>query len=611
MVEYFDNFYKSGYSSFSPEYGNFTGYKMNFSDIGTSLDARTADQVKEVSKQLNTGIKTVEVAAHSPEVFDAMPKDQFKEINRMSKLLKIEPTMHAPMVDPTGITEQGWSELNQELAKRQLLDAVTRGQELRPDGNVVITMHASTVGLPPTELKIKEGNNEKVKSMLFINPQGKLGQIKEEDRYFPEEGEKFTGEAQKFNPIAELKRKNKDAWLGALQNVTYYTDFAERSLDEGKIPLEDKKRIMEAKELKQNTGDINTIQPLAEKFKDNRNIEHGEIYLKKAYEELKGLFDMAYKNAESEDKKLLRDYANEMTLKIKDYSNFRKNPEKIHEFAEDIEKGARILGDIKNPKIFSPLTDFAREKSAETFGDIAFESYKKFKDKSPIISIENHPAGQSLLTTGEDLKEVIEKAQRNFVEKATLSSDKGGLGLSTSEAKQQAKKLIGATWDVGHINMLRKYGYTEKDIIKETEKVAKHVKHVHLSDNFGFEHTELPMGMGNVPIKEIMQRLGKEGFKGKKVAEALSWWQHFSNQGVNSAIVPTMQAFGSPVFSNSQGGPGWNNSYGTIGNYFGFPMAYMPEKHFSLYGSGFSSLPQELGGQIPGTNSRFSGTPNA
>jgi hypothetical protein len=39
-------------------------------------------------------------------------------------------------------------------------------------------------------------------------------------------------------------------------------------------------------------------------------------------------------------------------------------------------------------------------------------------------------------------------------------------------------------------------------------------------------------------------------------------------------------------------------------------MAYLPEKHFSTYGTGFSSLPEELGGQIPGTQSRFSGTQN-
>ena len=76
--------------------------------------------------------------------------------------------------------------------------------------------------------------------------------------------------------------------------------------------------------------------------------------------------------------------------------------------------------------------------------------------------------------------------------------------------------------------MLRKYGYNEQDIVKESEKIAPLLKHIHLSDNFGFEHTELPMGMGNVPIKQIMEKLGDKGFEARKVIEAAGWWQHLS-----------------------------------------------------------------------------------
>ena len=60
--------------------------------------------------------------------------------------------------------------------------------------------------------------------------------------------------------------------------------------------------------------------------------------------------------------------------------------------------------------------------------------------------------------------------------------------------------------------------FTEKDVVKESEKIAPFVKHVHLSDNFGLEHTELPMGMGNVPMKEIL-KLSKNFQKAKKVIE--------------------------------------------------------------------------------------------
>ena len=104
--------------------------------------------------------------------------------------------------------------------------------------------------------------------------------------------------------------------------------------------------------------------------------------------------------------------------------------------------------------------------------------------------------------------------------------------------------------------MIRKQGFDEKDVVKETEEIAKLVKHIHLSDNFGFEHTELPMGMGNVPIGEIMKKLGEKGYEAKKIIEAGNWWQHFKTPPVTE----TFEAFGSPVYSVQ--GPYWNQSLG-------------------------------------------------
>jgi len=61
---------------------------------------------------------------------------------------------------------------------------------------------------------------------------------------------------------------------------------------------------------------------------------------------------------------------------------------------------------------------------------------------------------------------------------------------------------------------LRKFGFSSEDIIKEAEKVAPYLKHVHLSDNFGLDNVELPMGMGNVDFKEVMKKLGKKAGPG-------------------------------------------------------------------------------------------------
>ena len=252
------------------------------------------------------------------------------------------------------------------------------------------------------------------------------------------------------------------------------------------------------------------------------------------------------------------------------------------------------LNKVKVPELYKPLEDFAIEKTATTFANVALNSYKKFKDTAPIISIENPPVGMGL-SRGEDLRKLVDLARTKFVENAKNS------GINEREATDQANKLIGVTWDVGHINMLRKYGYNEQDIVKESEKIAPLLKHIHLSDNFGFEHTELPMGMGNVPIKQIMEKLGDKGFEARKVIEAAGWWQHFKS----APFQETLEAFGSPIYGMKMA-PYWNQSIGVQG-YFGGYGPMLPTVNYETFGSGFSSLPSELGGQRQTGRSRMSG----
>jgi hypothetical protein len=168
---------------------------------------------------------------------------------------------------------------------------------------------------------------------------------------------------------------------------------------------------------------------------------------------------------------------------------------------------------------------------------------------------------------------------------------------------------LGVTWDVGHLNIMRKSGFTEKDIIKETEIISKDksmVKHVHLTDNFGYADTHLPPGMGNVPIKGILEQLEKTGRLGemRKIVEAGGFVQHFKK----SPHPMAMAAFGSPIYG-MKSAPYWNQAMDIQGNYSGGYGMVNPQTHHSIYGAGFTTMPVELGGQMPGGQSRFGGAP--
>lgn len=155
-----DYFYEGSDYGFDSEYGSFSqSYSSNLSkNISLATDPRAANQLKQVSEKLSTGATAVEISTVSPDVFESIPKEHFMELNRLRKLVgkNVELTLHAPLVEPTGLTKRGWVPYEREQAERQMIDAMKKAHDLNPDGNVVTTFHASVSGLP-AETTIWEG----------------------------------------------------------------------------------------------------------------------------------------------------------------------------------------------------------------------------------------------------------------------------------------------------------------------------------------------------------------------------------------------------------------------------------------------------------------------
>ena len=567
--------YQGGFSTFNPRYGDvFTGYRISPSSLGLTTDPRTANVLQDASMKLNTGAKQIEISAVSPEVFESIPNQQLKEINRLAKLTGAEVSVHGPIVEPSGLTRDGFSETNREAVERQMLSAVERSYEMSPSGNVPVTFHSSV--LLPGEIPAK--GKEKEEALVIDTDSGSISRVQVGESWFPEEkGKKDINK--------ELQRINERQWRNQLLQMEEYTsrgeDAVNRALPTALFSEAEKragrKLTLEEEEMRSLYG-------------------RGTNYLNFSYNNLKRLFDLAYSKGSDSDRESIDEFYKSIEQKAEKVKSNPGSSESVRLMKEIIDGGVVTLGRLPPPKIYQDLNEFSKQKAIETFSNLAFNSYKKFKDKSPVISIENPPAGGAF-STGQELKEIVEEARKKFVEKAKRE------GIEESRAREAADKLIGVTWDVGHINMLRKYGYEKGDIVKESEKVAKLVKHVHLSDNFGFEHTELPMGMGNVPVKEILDKLGKEGFDAKKIIEAGSWWQHFRTPPFKESL----EAFGSSIYS-MQMAPYWNQNLGFQQDYYPGYGAMLPQTNYETFGAGFSRLPMELGGQRPGAEgSRMSG----
>jgi hypothetical protein len=568
-------------------------------DLALSTDPRNANVLADASAKFSTGVKHMELEFLSPEIFDSIPKQQLKEINRLNKLIGTSASVHGPVIDTSGISQQGYSEINRENSERKIVDTIMRSHEIDPNGNVLVNFH-SAEGVPGSEWKkipsAKEGSEGEAKRLIVVDREtGRISAVEGDKKFYPggiyggmsevkgNERVEIPLEVGKFHsPEKILEIQNSTSWDDSLNQLIFTKERADEILRKNEFQI---RQLMEdAREARIKGKEKEFLRELTPIQRDAyMALETAQSYLQDVNMHINNAFSKAYEYGTEEQKQALKEISKRYS---KNMEEIRKNPVDV---VGESQAMRELLFQLKDsslaPEKFVPVEKFTLEKSSKTFGNAAFEGYKKFGDKAPIVAIENPPAGFGL-STGEDLKNLVVESRNQFVKKAVEEKH-----ISESEAKKLAEKFIGATWDVGHINMLRSKGFGEEEIIKESEKIAPYLKHVHLSDNFGFEHTELPMGMGNVPLNEIMKKLGQKGFEAKKIVEAGQWWQHFKTP----PIAESLEGLGASFYT-SRTAPYWNQAVGLQQGYMTGYGLMLPSVHYETFGSGFSMLPQELGG---------------
>ena len=630
MVTNHEGFYKGSFSSLNSDYGNFTGYRMSAAQLGFPGSPQTANQLGEAINAAKQGVKAFEVTMLQADMGETIPKQHFSEMKALMKLTGVKPSVHGPMIDAAGFDEKGnWGqEFGRVSNERRMFDTIEKAAMLDSKGNVPVVFHSAGVGTPGAEFRPADKSaGEKgavIERGAMINREtGQVAQTKERRSYFMSTSEKDFGLGKEniekggtlMTVRSSIDNNNAVEWDEKLKGVI---------IDKGKVDRALGQLWKNAESLNLANININSVEDkrrFNETLRNNPLVQDemvkAEVLLENNNLTFRSLFNTAYKYGTDEQRKRLKGLSNDWK---KDSEKYSSNPfqQQIDSSAlQDsyftkfkditsrklIEKDGLIVSDERfgAPEIYQEINEFAMDKAATTFGNLAMKSFDKLgKNKAPVLAIEPFHPGAALSST-DDMIKLVKKSRKNFVEH--LMEDKG---YSKGKAKDIAEEKIGVTWDVGHINMIKKQGFTDKDIAAQTKKIAPMVKHVHLTDNFGFADTHLAPGMGNTPIKKILEELEKTGrfAEMRKITEAGAFVQHFKQ----SPHPLTMAAFGSPIYS-MKAGPYWNQAHQIQGSYSGGYGTVNPQTHHSYFGAGFTTMPVELGGQMPGGESRFGGTP--
>lgn len=643
-----------GYNELNPN-EKFAFYGKNMAIPG---GIQTANQLQELANTLNQGVVNVELGPLQPDILEQIPKQHFGEAYRLAKLSGAKISMHGPIMDLGGFGQQGYSDAQRQYAENQLKSILERAHDFDPEGNVPVVFH-TTAGTPAFELRkghrihgLTEEEREQLKfpeeayTGVAVNQiTGQIAPLQYEERYEFGAGKEH---ANAFHPTRRLNSLNATEWdneqlrvqtyledmrkLGErLQGINQQAEYLKYGEKQGVLNSEEQRR------LENYEREVDVIQGHLHNLGQLTKSQLGDMWTKvekyaESSEKDKFFKDYANPTNEQEHARIIYKEAqkkfNELESAREAFDKARRDPridaEKKRELLntagvkeeEYYKQVTTAMAHMPTPQVYKPVNDFAREKVSDTVASAVFHAYGEFQENAPLLALENY-FPDLVLGNAEGLRDVVLESRKKFESK--LISERG---ISEEEAKRISAKLIGATWDTGHINTLRKSGYSHEDVLKEAETIAKAnvVKHVHINDTFGFTDSHLPPGMGNAGVNEqlaILEKFSEEKFRA--VVEAGAFVAQFKSSphafGLESLNTPIYQ----PLFDDRGAlmpfRPGVDLTWrGNTDVYDNYPMAFgnmLPELHHrDVYGAGFSNLPSELGGQMGGDKSRFAGTPN-
>ena len=652
-----ESFYGGGGSNFEPDpNGPFVGYQLNPMQIGFSTNPTTGDQLGEFQRGVRSGAKVIETnllrigiqgGGDSDQV---VPTQHFKEIRALAKITGVSPSIHGPLVDAAGFGQQGnWSEEERDQNERIMFASMEKAKLADPDKNIPVIFHSSNMLGSGTHYKPEKDEKGKTifkeeATSMFSRAEKRLVPISEKNK-IRLWGDDDPNSDRPFKEVYThddiIENQNETSWTNEIKGLTLEKKYADELLL-GAVGTGVGLDLSQGKKLDPD-GFESENDMIAQVNNYHGQVEKANTLLSNNQSAFASMFEQAYEYGNDDQKRALKkmsdDYRNiqgaelkavkdrggdegqKLLVRSKLQDEFLRKMKHITGGAKIDSKGeivqgpkGHIMADENNraPETFVRAEEFAMEEAAKTFGNVGAKSYKELGgDSAPVVSIENVWNG-AMFSRGKDMKKLVLKSREEMAKNLM----KGG--MEEGVAKDIAKKKIGMNFDLGHMNMFRKKGFTTEDMVKEVEEFAPLINHMHVTDNFGMSDEHLYPGQGNVPLKEFLSKVSElhpdiDSFK--KIVE--TGGVEARHMGGRSAHAFNLAAFGVPIFGGSyasagDSGPTFDRGLDTVGSYFGGYGDQNPGIHHSMYGAGFTTLPGSFGGVMPGGDtgrSRFGGAP--
>ncbi len=588
--------------------------KLNPSQLGYSLGG---DPLKNLKAGIFMGTNDMELTFFNapgkgqnkgaPESWTQTERQEMKELARVNEVdvtIHATPNMGGGQASFSGFTGQNFS----DEARRKAIDEMKRTAEFAADvaGGGPVVFHIDGFHRPVYSAgggkdKFEQYKEEKDKAPIYFvdKKTGKISGISREDKVFmpvsdgkggyvvdPETGyyktEKrgFEDMESEFNKLsAEEQKKHKNPF-------NFFFDQIKKPQTE--------ELVARRHEYMENVNELSKVEKHYENLikeyeqvKGKKNAEKVALQLLEQAEIPKSPLD---KKPDVEELKRLRENPEEFLKERLDHYRQKKNifQTGVLGYTKQLAAEEESLG------AFEEISHYGMDKEADTIAEAAMNALeiekKKKLDKALWVAPENW-AVEMYGSHPEEYKDIIQKSRSRMQEMLQRKDP----SMTDHQARKVAEDHIRGTFDIGHLNMWKKYYKAEpgEDVDKGFKKwMEKNVRglvkdkiigHVHLSDNFGYHDEHIEIGEGNAPIQEFFKILKEEGFEGKMIAEPGGQREGQLHRVWTSAL----EAGGSPIYRIDAVSKSWTD---IGGSYFGRTQSpsfmvgdYAPSQDWTLW----------------------------